>query len=365
MRTAEMFQKLDNCFRRFIYFSADVLYLLCIIFAIFTHLYDIFDEVPYLGIFGPRNKGKSRLGIILFFLCFNPIKSEDISDAALYRGIKEQMDGTTMIIDEADALSRPRRGSILLNILRSGNRRDGKIIRTGPGGTTENFPTFCPKIIINIKGISDLPLQTRTIPIYMVKRTGSLERFRFKKVEKEFEELKKLIKSFCDYYKDIVSQLYFSFQGVEGISDRDEEIWAPLLIIADLLATLLDTPSIRNQMIELAKGTILERQRSEMIGNRDLQILVSTRDFLENTNPLNSEGLYVAEELRDFIKKSWGSAGLTTEAVGRVLNRNGVIKDLKRPNLTPKGGSAEKVQKTCYILDGEALQKLTDEYFGG
>jgi hypothetical protein len=359
-----MYGKLDTLFRRFIYFTEDGFYTLSIIFVIFTHLFEIFDEVPYINILGRKGSGKSRLGIILFGLCFTSIKSDNISDAALYRAIKEKPDGTTMIIDEADALSASKRGSILLNILRSGYRRDGNVLRTGPGGITESFPTYSPKVIINEKGIDNSALESRTIPVHMIKTNRRLDKFRFKKVEEEFKELKKLIKSFCDDYRDLVSGLYFSFQGVDGISERDEEVMAPIIIIGDLLAVLLDKPSIKEEMRTLAKNTILERQRNQLIGNRELQILLSTRDFLQEKKALNSEGLYVAEDLRNYLRVSLSIPGLSTEAVGRILNRNGIIKEVQRPNLNvSEGGLIKKVQKTCYVLNREVLLELTNEFF--
>jgi hypothetical protein len=364
--TDQMFKELTNLFRRFIDFEDVPFYTLSVIYVLLTHVYDIFDETPYLQIFGLKGSGKSRYGDLFEGLCFNPFNSSEITDASLYRAIGQESSGVTMIIDEADDLSSSTQHGTLLRILRSGYRRNGNVSRCGPDGRPEQFSTFCPKIIINERGIEDSALESRTIPIQMIKSVRCLEKFQFSKIGKEFKKARELIRLFCEEYRDLLLDRYGSFEGVDGISGRDEEIWAPIIIIADLLTTLLDKPSIKEKIAGLAKGTILERKRKQLIGNRDLQILESTRAFAEQEKPLNGGGLFVAEDLRDFTKERWGMTGLSTEAVARTLNRYRIIKEVKRSRLNDsEGGLVKKVQKSCYLFNREILLKLTNEYFEG
>ncbi|MGO8988793.1 MAG: hypothetical protein ACLQGU_08250 [bacterium] len=364
-RTVALVSTLNNLFRKFIDFRDPRLYTLSVIFAILTYLYDIFDQIPYLQVFGQWGSGKTLFGDILHGVCSNSFISSEISDAALYRVIEigQKKGGITMIIDEADEVSGSIRRGILLRVLRSGFRKNGNVIRCGPYGTIERFSTYSPKIILTETGIEDSALDSRTVPIYMVKSESPLKEFRSSEVEKDFKTIREEIRSFCGDYRDLVTDRYLSYERIDGVSGRDREVWTPIIIIAGLLAALLDAPFVKKDMVTLARNTIRDRKRKRLIGNRDLQILVSTREFLREEKSV-SNGLFVAENLRDFIRLSWNISGLTTEAVGRTLNRNGVIKELKRPRLEiSEGGLTKTVQKTCYVFDQEILSRLTIEFF--
>jgi hypothetical protein len=270
----------------------------------------------------------------------------------------------TLIIDEADDLGSSKRRSTLFRILRSGYRRNGNVVRYGPDGRPEQFSTFCPKVIINNGGIQDPALESRTIPIHMIGSPNILERFRFSKVGTEFKEARELIYSFCDGYRDTISDHYTLFEGIHGISGRDEEIRAPIVVIADVLAAILNTPSVKAEIVALGRKIILERKRKQLIENKNAQILESTWAFMEEKEPLDAEGFYVGEELCRFIRDRWSIPGLKLEAVSRVLSNHNIIKNARHLRLTD-GKPGVRVQKSCYQLDKERLSKLMSQYFEG
>lgn len=360
-KTCQMFTKLVMVFGRFIYFEDPVYYFLLAIFVIFTFLFDIFEETPYIEILGPPVSGKSRLGKLLAGLCFKAFISDEMSDASLYREIAEKKGELTLLIDELDSPS-----AVVRRVLRSGYRRNGIVTRCGPRGTIEKFPTFCPKVVISEGGIGDSALKSRCITIHMIKSECSLEKFKFSKVKKEFKELQDLIRSFCDDYRDLISDRYSSFTSIDGISGRDEEVWGPLIILADLLASLLDKPSIRDDILALAKKTILQQQKTQLIGNRNGQILEATFAHIRQTPPLKINGLpyFVGEDLCKSIKDGWGITNLKLDTVTRVLNHFKIIKDVQRPHLKKgSNGSEVEVQRSCYLIDEERLAKLARKYF--
>jgi hypothetical protein len=358
----QLFEKLDGLFQRYIYFEDRSYYPLSSIYVLMTHLYPIFDEIPYISITGLLNSGKSRLGEIFEGTSFNPTNSSDCTPASLYRMIdKGEM---TLVIDEAEDLSHLKR-DVLLNILRSGYRRNGKVVRCANGEPRE-FPTFCPKIIINQGGLIDPALESRTIPILMIKSQNHLEAFRFARVEAEFKEIKDLIALFVQGYRDIIFQRYISYQGVDGITNRDLEVWTPIIIIAEILGSAIPESSIRSQMLELARRIILQRRRRQLIENRDAQILEAVRAFVEEATPILKDGkdFYVGETLCKFIKDQRDIPGLKTEQVSRVLNSHNIIRDIQRFRLNIReNGSSKMIQKSCYQLDRERLTELTRDYF--
>lgn len=362
IKTEQMFEKLNGLFRRFIDFEDPLFNRLSVIYVVLTYFYDIFDEIPYLQVFGQKASGKTRLGNLFEGLCFNSFNSSDISDASHYRAISQQPGGVTMIIDEAEDLSSSKRRGLLLRILRSGYRRNGNTTRCSPNGGIKRFSTFGPRIIINECGIEDSALDSRTIPIHMIKSTRSLDKFRFSQVEKELKEARDLLRSFTREYREFVSDRYALFEGVGGVCGRDEEIWTPIFVIAEVLDAELDEPCMKPAMVTLARKTILYRQKMQLIGNREAQILEGTQAFTEEVEPLeiNGKRLYVGQDLARFISDRWDLTGLKIETVSRTLERNALIVGGPRRLRLPNKG-----QKTCYALDREKLVKITAEYFDG
>lgn len=361
-----LIERLRQPFKRYIYFEEPLFYYLCPIFVMVTYVYDIFDEVPYLFVRGAKNSGKTRLGDILGGLCLNPKKFDDVSAASLYRAIDEQFLGVTMIVDEAQELSYRGRDDLLGRILRSGYRKTGRIGRCGAGLRNTEFSTFCPKVIINNDGLIDPATESRTIPIPMIKSPTRLERFRFSKAEKEFKAIKELIGPFSDEYRNTISDLYDSFQGIDGLSDRDEEIWTPILVIAEVLDAALPESHIKEDMEKLAKKIIRQRGMKQLVENKDAQILESTRAYIEQVEPLDPGGLIVGEELWRFIKDRCGLSDLKLETVSRTLNHYAVIKGIKRLRLGKEIKDREiEVQRSCYLIDRQKLASLTEEYRDG
>ena len=344
-----LFLKMENLFDEYVYFDEPGYKTLSIVYTVFTHLYDIFDEVPYLQIYGPRGNGKSRLGEIFTGLCFNPVNASQITPAALYRKIDASSSGLTLIIDEADDLSSKNGHSALLRILRSGYCRSGKVVNCGGKQEVIEHSTFCPKIIITLEGIGDQALDSRTIPIIMAKSQTDLKKYRSERAEGEYKEIRSLIRPFLESHRDSISNGYASFQGIEGISNREEEIWTPIFLLADCFGK-------KEEMEALAKKIALQRKEMQLIGDRDTQILEATQTFISKEDPIDVKGFYRGDKLCDFIKGCWDMSKLRLETISRVLYRYKIIKEAKRPRLSGD-------QKTCYLFDKERLAKLTKEYF--
>jgi hypothetical protein len=361
-----LIKNLVGIFRKYIFFTDDSYAYLCAIFAFMTHLYidAEFDEIPYLKIYGAKGSGKTLLGDILKGVCSGSIFSSDISPALLFRIIHHQRkEGITVIIDEAEDLAQKRGNKLMERVLRSGYRKGGMI-----GRVIYNLPkwflTFSPKVIINQSGLYDPALESRTISIPMVKSPDRLERFRSAQARDELGKIKGLIHKFSVEHKKAIRNRYVSFNGIEGLAGRDEEIWAPIIVIGDVLDKALSKPFLKRKMIELAKKITIQKRRLELIGNLDLQILEGTRAYVEQSDPLvvNGLNLYVAEEICKSVASRWSLPTLRTETVSIVLKRHDIILDTKRPRLGIKNKNLE-VQRTCYLLDKERLVQLTHEYF--
>lgn len=355
-RSLGVIDRVVSVFTRYIYFEERTYYYLCSIYVLLSFIYKkTFSEVPYLGIYGPKGCGKSRLGAILKGLCSNGKYFSDITPALLIRMIEKATKGITIVFDEAENLP-----DLMLRILRSGYRHDGMTGRWNVRNDDADwFKTFCPKIVINQRGLNDPPLESRTIPVHMIKSAIRLEKYRSKDATQEFEEIQKLINSFFDEHGDVVEKEYRAFQTVEGLSDRDEEIWQPILVIASVLDLTLPEPFLKEEMLTLARNLTVRRRRTQLIGDKDGQILEGTLAYVKQAKPQEIDGVYayVGEYLCKFIKKSWGIPSLTLETVSRTLRHHEIIVGYKRPRL------GKLRQRTCYELDIPRLIKIAKEYF--
>ncbi|MBM3943832.1 MAG: hypothetical protein FJ316_13180, partial [SAR202 cluster bacterium] len=129
-----------------------------------TYLYRLFDAFPYLGVLGPKGSGKTKLAQIIEALAFNPIHTDSITTAQLFRLVA--VTGGTLILDEQETLNVKLSDHDRLALLRGGYKRGGNALRSreGPTGyTTEKFDTYGPKVIINTSGLDDM-LADRCLP---------------------------------------------------------------------------------------------------------------------------------------------------------------------------------------------------------
>lgn len=358
----QLIKKVTKPFDKFIYFEDPLYRAFSAIYVLLTYFYEIFDKIPYLQIYGLKGSGKSFLGSIFEGLCFKPFKTGNISTAAIYRRIGSEHNGLTLIIDEKDDLSHSR-NDVLLGILRSGYAKGGSVTRCVKG-TTAEFSTFCPKIIINEKGIQDSALESRTIPIHMVESDIAIERFRKLKFEEECKEIKNLIHSFVKEHRQLVLTRYHSFKSIDGIKGRDEEVWTPILVIAGILETpdapfrendAVNLAFIKDDMVDLAKKIIAKRKRMQLIGNMDTQILEATWSYIKAGTASGPNDSYLGEELLGYIRNCWSNPGLRLETVSRTLKRHDVITSVERRRVREKGLSTPKM---CYKFDKGKLEKL-------
>lgn len=274
----ELLRTLKGLLKKQIFFSDFLLYILLTVYAIYTHVYDIFDRTPYLGIFGPKNSGKTCLGDFLEGVCFKGTQASDITSAALYRFVHQEKG--TIIIDEG--LHNESRFDPLNRILRSGYRRKGRVICCEPGPTIATFSTFCPKIIIDKTEPNDTALSSRIISIHMVRSPVPLERLLDSEAQIEFKKSRELITKFWENNRQALLEHYKSSQRFDEFLNRDGELWTPLLTVSSFLDSLLKSSYFLENMLSLARKLIDSKKRDELENNWELQILDGTRAFIED-----------------------------------------------------------------------------------
>jgi hypothetical protein len=147
-------------------------YLTIALWALHTFVFDMFQMTPRLIFASPvRGCGKTTALALLAALCARAKRVDGVSAAALFRLIEREH--PTLLCDDADTYAL-KSDAPLRQVLHSGHRRDGRILRSTRDGDLPEFSTFAPISLAAI-GVDTLPLPLldRSIFIPMQRADGT------------------------------------------------------------------------------------------------------------------------------------------------------------------------------------------------
>ena len=161
-----------------------------------------------------------------------------MSAAVLVR--KTDKEQPTLLFDESDAAFNGEKeyAEALRGILNSGYRRSGKAslcVGQGANITDKDFSTFGAKAIT---GIGELPdtIADRAIPIKLKRRAKGeyVERFRERDAKIQVEPIRTALEAWA-------TDAIYTLRAVRpslpaALNDRAQDVWEPLLAIADLVS---------------------------------------------------------------------------------------------------------------------------------
>ena len=205
-----------------------------------THGFEAFDATPYVLIQSPTEEaGKSLIFDVATPLARRAEVVVDPTPSSLFRLIESEC--PTLMIDEVDEI---RSSKDLRSVLNAGYRYGGYVRRTetitGIGRVSVRFNVFCPKMFAGIadeqpplKGATlsrciQIPMQTRAPDEYV-------ERFNRRRCERESAPLHKELAEWARNNQPALVERAERNITMPGLSDRQEEVWQPLVVIADHL----------------------------------------------------------------------------------------------------------------------------------
>ena len=332
---------------RFVAFPQEASRIAVTLWTVHTHALEYASATPYLNVYSPAPRcGKSTLFEVLALLVRDPVGGSNMSPAVLYRVIDQEH--PTLLIDEMDAQMRAdrERASAIQSILNAGYRRGptSMVWRSqGQSFTPVPFETFCPKAFAGIGGSNLHPTTLdRCIPILLERKVAEdqVERFRAARFEPEAEVLKQRA---ADWIAEKTEQLAASEPDLpEELDDRTQEIWEPLLVLADAAGGRWPTA---------ARAAALELHTEADLGDLPLSILLLSDirkrfdDPHRETWTIGSDQL--CEDLKNLSESPWGSwtthgvkTGLTPRALARFLRPFGI-----RPRTVRLGGEEKPTRK--------------------
>ncbi len=300
------------------------------LWCIGTYAYDLFDAYPYLTITSAtKRSGKTRLSELIGFCCAKPRSFSALSASSLFRTIAAEH--PTIIFDEAEQLSSEAQ-STLRSVLNTGYRKGQTIPRVGTGGVVEEFSVYCPKVFVLIGDVYDT-LKDRSIIIRMI-RSDAVKRFVYAIAQKEGAQLRTRIEAEVHRSHTAITKQFTEHVGLNFLMDRDEEIWTPLFVLANIFcperlpeleATAVDIST--EKTADSRRYITLQKQESKAVDDAYCKRLLVDLYGLMLTDGKVISSVAAVEALRAIPVAPWRKfrgEGIKGTDVAKMLSRFGV-----------------------------------------
>ncbi|MGE5698335.1 MAG: DUF3631 domain-containing protein [Candidatus Sericytochromatia bacterium] len=315
---AALLDKVAATLRRFVAFPSPEACDATALWAVHTHVVEVFESTPRLALLSPEpGSGKTRVLEVLELLVPRPMLAFNASTAAVFRSIEAEH--PTLLFDEVDAIFGRRAQDEgaedhLRGLLNAGHRRGTTIPRCV--GKSMEVRRFVVYAAVALAGLGDLPdtLMSRSIIIRMRRRAPheDVEQFRHRLVAEELGVLQDYI---AEWTASIARDLeYFRPELPEGITDRPADCWEPIVAIADVAGG--DWPErARRACVELNK---VAESREASLGVR---LLADLRTAFGAADGLHTET--ILDQLHNLDEAPW------SDLRGKPLDARGLAHRLR------------------------------------
>ena len=338
-----VYEMVKQAWKTYIEFEDEVIYDFMALWTIGTYFFHLFNSYPYVYIGGLKRSGKTKVLTVASLMCFNAIFSNNLSTSAIFRLI--QSGRCTLLMDETEKLAYKDRATDIRNLLLSGYKRGAKVYRTEKTSkdrlVPEAFEVYCPKIIANIQGIEDV-LEDRCITIIM--RRGKNKQILNSEPSLHdpiWQEIRdSLYILYLTYWKEVAEEYQKLSEGSEGsvicegrgrvyeISDRERELWNPIICLASFFDKFLlqgsqpslpTQPSLKEAIIQFAFQKVKEKQIENVSETRELVLVQSLLELVQR------DGYYKVKAIKDVMEQKYDEEQrwLRSEWIGRALKRLG------------------------------------------
>lgn len=236
---AAVLDDLHRFLGRFIAYPSESAAIAHALWIVHAHLVAEFENTPRIAFLSPEpGSGKSRAMELTEALVPRPVLSVNASTAYVFRKISDEAGLPTLLIDECDAIftgGKSDSSEELRGLLNSGYRRGasaGRVAIKGKELVTEEWPSFCA---VALAGLNTLPdtILTRSVvvPMKRRRRDQKVEPYRRRLVGPEAESMKERIAAYAEQVRPYIGGAWPDLPA--SITDRDADVWEPLLAIAD------------------------------------------------------------------------------------------------------------------------------------
>jgi uncharacterized protein DUF3631 len=255
----KLYNDIKDFVTRYIVFSRPEDVDVVALWIMHTWVAQLFDFTPYIYLHSPVMRcGKTQVHRVVEPLVKNPLRTCNISESALFREIADSH--PTLLWDEVDSIFGSRKASeanenkrALLNAGYERGIRAIRMERSGGGFVKITYDPFCPKILAGIGRLPDT-IVDRSIPILIHRRlkTQPCQKYR-RKDRANAKPLHDALETWSTDVELLKTLRESQPQMPESLTDRQEDIWEPLLAIADSIGG--DVPKLAREAARALCGT--------------------------------------------------------------------------------------------------------------
>jgi hypothetical protein len=208
-------------------------------FALNTWTFELFDTVPYLLLESALpGCGKSTVIRLLDTISCRSRKASSMSEAVMFRLIDSE--APTLLIDEAETIEgRSERAQALRAIAHEGYKRGGQVPRCeGEHHEVRWFDVYCPKAFCGYRWTHGRAARSvPRHPLGQAPKSSVRKSTRHRPLHRDGRHLVVQIEAYALQAPDALRRLYEAEPDCgywPSITDREAELWGPLLIHARL-----------------------------------------------------------------------------------------------------------------------------------
>ena len=308
---------------RFVAYPSEHAHIAHVLWIIHTHLMDSWDSTPRLAFLSAEPaSGKTRALEVTELLVPYPIQTVNVSPAYLFRKVGSD-DGATILFDEIDTIFGPKakENEDIRGLLNAGHRRGattGRCVTRGKVVLTEELPAYAAVALAGIGWLPDT-LLSRSIIIRMRRRHAGerIQAFRRRIHETEGWNIRDQI---AVWAKSVADQVAWPDLPPE-ITDRNADVWEPLVAIADLIGGLWPRRARE-------AGVALVAESGEVEPSLGIRLLSDLQAVFGAENAISSRALL--EALHAIEDAPWA------DLRGKPLNERGLAYRLRQFGVKPK-----------------------------
>jgi hypothetical protein len=318
-----MIEAVHQFLGRFVSYPSEQAHVAHALWIVHTHLMQVWESTPRIAFLSAEPaSGKTRALEITELLVPNPVSTVNVSPAYLFRKVGGD-DGATILFDEIDTVfgAKAKDHEDIRGLLNAGHRRGattGRCVVHGRVVTTEELPAYAAVALAGIGWLPDT-LLSRSVIIRMRRRHlgEPVEPFRRRVHEAEGWRVREMIEVWA---KAAAPQITWP-QLPPQITDRDADIWEPLIAIADAIGG--DWPARAR-----AAGVALVADAKEVEPSLGIRLLSDMRLVFGDATEMSSKSLLQA--LHDLPEAPWSNLR------GKPLDERGLAQRLRQYEVRSK-----------------------------
>lgn len=235
IRPKEILETIIERYRFFMDYHDERYYLFNALYDVYTYFHPLFSTQPIVFLHGDTKAGKTRTMKVKEQIAFNALHTPNLSPSAFFRLVEGAR--PTILFDEAEEFGYSDNISPLNAILLSGRGRNARVVRMEKDSSGNFRPVFfktsSPCVMANIRGISNIALENRSIKLVLRphknNETADRDAENIDPIRHRIRQnLYLLLMTKWQEVEAVNSKL----QRADGLSGRDFGLWKPILVMA-------------------------------------------------------------------------------------------------------------------------------------